>query len=81
MERTQNRRPSRRRLSRSGLTLASLLAMAAATLTGCASGKATGDDAGQATASAEKPPKTTEWAAPMRAQASMVIAASGIIGR
>jgi len=32
-------------------------------------------------ASAEKPPKTTEWMAPMRAQASMVMTASGIIGR
>ena len=27
-----------------------------------------------------KPPKTTEWMAPMRAQASMAMAASGIIG-
>ena len=33
-----------------------------------------------ATASAENPPKTTECIAPMRAQASMAIAASGIIG-
>ena len=32
-------------------------------------------------ASAEKPPKTTEWAAPIRAQASIAITASGIIGR
>ncbi len=30
--------------------------------------------------SGEKPPKTTEWTAPMRAQASMATAASGIIG-
>ena len=29
---------------------------------------------------AAKPPNTTEWIAPMRAQASMAIAASGIIG-
>jgi hypothetical protein len=34
-----------------------------------------------AMASAEKPPNTTEWAAPMRAQASIAMAASGIIGR
>ena len=27
-----------------------------------------------------KPPNTTEWMAPMRAQASMAKAASGIIG-
>ena len=27
-----------------------------------------------------KPPKTTEWTAPMRAQASMATAASGTIG-
>ncbi|CAM5488422.1 hypothetical protein STENM327S_09000 [Streptomyces tendae] len=33
-----------------------------------------------ASASEEKPPKTTEWAAPMRAQASIAIAVSGIIG-
>jgi len=33
------------------------------------------------TASAEKPPNTTLWVAPMRAHASMAIAASGIIGR
>lgn len=33
-----------------------------------------------ASASAEKPPKTTECAAPMRAEASMAIAVSGIIG-
>ena len=32
-------------------------------------------------ASAEKPPKTTEWMAPIRAQASSVMTASGIIGR
>ena len=31
-------------------------------------------------ASGEKPPNTTEWMAPMRAQASMATAASGIIG-
>ena len=31
-------------------------------------------------ASAEKPPKTTLWVMPSRAQASMAIAASGIIG-
>jgi hypothetical protein len=30
--------------------------------------------------SAEKPPKTTECTAPMRAQASMVATVSGIIG-
>jgi hypothetical protein len=30
--------------------------------------------------SGEKPPKTTLWIAPMRAQASMAKAASGIIG-
>ena len=29
---------------------------------------------------AAKPPKTTEWTAPMRAQASIAIAASGTIG-
>ncbi|CAM5666094.1 hypothetical protein SCALM49S_10097 [Streptomyces californicus] len=34
-----------------------------------------------AMASAEKPPKTTECVAPMRAQASIAMAASGIIGR
>jgi len=34
-----------------------------------------------ASASAENPPKTTEWVAPMRAQASMATTASGIIGR
>ncbi len=34
-----------------------------------------------ASASAEKPPNTTEWMAPMRAQASMATAASGIMGR
>ncbi|GAA3224641.1 hypothetical protein GCM10020256_33610 [Streptomyces thermocoprophilus] len=33
-----------------------------------------------ASASAEKPPKTTECAAPIRAQASIAIAVSGIIG-
>jgi hypothetical protein len=33
-----------------------------------------------ATLSGEKPPKTTEWIAPMRAQASIAAAASGIIG-
>ena len=32
-------------------------------------------------ASAEKPPNTTEWGAPIRAQASMAATASGIIGR
>jgi hypothetical protein len=32
-------------------------------------------------AAAEKPPNTTEWIAPMRAQASMAIGSSGIIGR
>jgi hypothetical protein len=31
--------------------------------------------------SGEKPANTTEWIAPMRAQASMANAASGIIGR
>jgi hypothetical protein len=31
--------------------------------------------------SAEKPPKTTEWTAPIRAHASIAMAASGIIGR
>ena len=31
--------------------------------------------------SGEKPPKTMEWMAPMRAQASMATAASTIIGR
>ncbi len=30
--------------------------------------------------SEEKPPNTTEWAAPMRAQASMATGSSGIIG-
>ena len=34
-----------------------------------------------ASASGEKPPNTTECTAPMRAQASMATAASGIIGR
>ena len=33
-----------------------------------------------ASESGEKPPNTTEWMAPMRAQASMEIAASRIIG-
>ena len=33
-----------------------------------------------AMASAENPPKTTEWTAPIRAQASMAMASSGIIG-
>ena len=33
-----------------------------------------------ASASGEKPPNTTEWMAPMRAQASIATAASGIIG-
>ena len=32
------------------------------------------------TDSAEKPPKTTLWIAPMRAQASIAISVSGIIG-
>jgi hypothetical protein len=31
-------------------------------------------------ASEENPPKTMEWTAPIRAQASMVYANSGIIG-
>ena len=31
--------------------------------------------------SAENPPNTTEWTAPIREQASIAIAASGIIGR
>ena len=31
--------------------------------------------------SGENPPNTTEWMAPMRAQASIATAASGIIGR
>jgi hypothetical protein len=35
---------------------------------------------GPASASGEKPPNTTEWIAPIRAQASMAKAASGIIG-
>ena len=34
-----------------------------------------------ASASGEKPPNTTEWAAPMRAQASSDTGSSGIIGR
>ena len=34
-----------------------------------------------ASASGEKPPNTTEWIAPIRAQASKAKAASGIIGR
>ena len=33
-----------------------------------------------ARASGEKPPNTMEWIAPIRAQASMATAASGIIG-
>ena len=33
------------------------------------------------TLSGEKPPKTTLWGAPIRAQASMATATSGIIGR
>ena len=33
-----------------------------------------------AIASLEKPPKITEWTAPIRAQASMAIASSGTIG-
>ena len=33
------------------------------------------------TDSALKPPKTTLWIAPMRAQASIATATSGIIGR
>ena len=35
----------------------------------------------EARASAENPPKTTVWVAPMRAQASIATMASGIIGR
>ncbi|ADI12642.1 ABC transporter, periplasmic binding protein [Streptomyces bingchenggensis BCW-1] len=50
MERTLTRWPAGHRLSRRGLTAVSLLAMAATALTGCASGKAGGDSAGQATA-------------------------------
>ena len=38
-------------------------------------------DPGGAAASAENPPKTTECAAPIRAQASIATTASGIIGR
>ena len=34
----------------------------------------------EASASAEKPPKTTVCGAPMRAQASIAMTASGIIG-
>ena len=34
----------------------------------------------KASSGAAKPPNTTEWTAPMRAQASMAITASGIIG-
>src|SRR3954468_6263140 len=34
-----------------------------------------------ARASAEKPPKTTMWTAPIRAQASIAMIVSGIIGR
>ena len=33
-----------------------------------------------ASSGAAKPPKTTEWTAPMRAQASMAMAASGTMG-
>jgi hypothetical protein len=33
-----------------------------------------------ASSGAAKPPNTTEWTAPMRAQASIAIAASGTIG-
>jgi hypothetical protein len=33
-----------------------------------------------ASSRAEKPPNTTEWMAPMRAQASIAITASGTIG-
>ena len=33
-----------------------------------------------ASSGAAKPPKTTEWTAPMRAQASMATTASGTIG-
>ena len=32
-------------------------------------------------ASAEKPANTTEWGAPMRAQANIAMMASGIMGR
>jgi hypothetical protein len=35
----------------------------------------------EARLSGEKPPKTTEWIAPMRAQASIATAASTIIGK
>ena len=35
----------------------------------------------EASSAAAKPPNTTEWIAPSRAQASMAIAASGTIGR
>ncbi|GAA3838107.1 sugar ABC transporter substrate-binding protein [Streptomyces coacervatus] len=52
MERMQTRRPSGRRLSTRGLTAVTLLAMAAAALTGCASGKGSGGDGGQSTAPA-----------------------------
>ena len=34
-----------------------------------------------ASSGAAKPPKTTEWMAPMRAQASMAMGAAGIMGR
>jgi hypothetical protein len=34
-----------------------------------------------AKASGEKPPKTTEWMAPIRAQANMATAASGTMGK
>ena len=43
-----------------------------------AAGVAIGDR--PATLSGEKPPNTTEWMAPIRAQASIAAAASGIIG-
>ena len=47
---------------------------AASTTTGSASSMRT------ASSLAAKPPNTTEWMAPMRAQASIAITASGIIG-
>ncbi|MGI5192633.1 sugar ABC transporter substrate-binding protein [Streptomyces sp. CA-288835] len=53
MERTQTRRPSGRRLSRSGLIVVSLFTAAATALTGCASGKASGGEGGQSTAPAD----------------------------
>ncbi|GAA2630353.1 hypothetical protein [Streptomyces vastus] len=52
MERTQTRRPSGRRLSRSGRVVVSLFTAAATALTGCASGKASGGDGDQSTAPA-----------------------------